>query len=67
VNWGERVAGQKPRQGWIYFINPYRVSLRCKRGHDHIYEINQAGEIECQTSDLLRLSLFTTSTHRPND
>ncbi|MEG4884276.1 type II toxin-antitoxin system PemK/MazF family toxin [Microcoleus sp. K1-B6] len=49
MNWGERVAGQKPRQGWIYFINPYRVCLRCKLGHHHIYEINEPGEIECKT------------------
>ncbi|MEG4348685.1 type II toxin-antitoxin system PemK/MazF family toxin [Microcoleus sp. LAD1_D3] len=49
MNWGERVAGQKPRQGWIYFINPYRVSLRCKLGHHHIYEIHEPGKIECKT------------------
>jgi mRNA-degrading endonuclease toxin of MazEF toxin-antitoxin module len=49
VNWGERVAGQKPRQGWIYIINPSRVSVRCKHEHDHIYEINEPGKIKCKT------------------
>ena len=49
MNWGERVAGQKPRQGWIYIINPSRVSVRCKHDHDHIYEINEPGEIKCKT------------------
>lgn len=43
------MAGQKPRQGWIYFINPSRVSLRCKFGHHHIYERNEPGDIECKT------------------
>ncbi|MBV6624017.1 MAG: type II toxin-antitoxin system PemK/MazF family toxin [Rivularia sp. (in: Bacteria)] len=45
------MAGQKPRQGWIYVINPYRISLRCKLGHIHIYHLNQPGKINCQTSD----------------
>jgi len=44
------VAGQKPRQGWIYMINPYRVSLRCKLGHIHIYNLDEPGEISCKTS-----------------
>ncbi|MFM6008439.1 MAG: type II toxin-antitoxin system PemK/MazF family toxin [Sphaerospermopsis kisseleviana] len=39
----------KPRQGWIYFINPYRVSLRCHFGHIHIYDLDEPGEVECQT------------------
>jgi len=43
------VAGQKPRQGWIYWINPYRVSLRCKLGHVHIYNLDEPGEVECQS------------------
>jgi mRNA-degrading endonuclease toxin of MazEF toxin-antitoxin module len=43
------VAGQKPRQGWIYWINPYRVSLCCKLGHVHIYNLDEPGEVECQT------------------
>ncbi|MEO1427912.1 MAG: type II toxin-antitoxin system PemK/MazF family toxin [Cyanobacteria bacterium J06633_8] len=44
------MAGQKPRQGWIYVINPYRVSLRYKLGHIHIYYLEQPGEIDCQTN-----------------
>ncbi|QOV21201.1 hypothetical protein [Anabaenopsis elenkinii] len=40
------MAGQKPRQGWIYWINPYRVSLRCKLGHVHIYNLDEPGESE---------------------
>ncbi len=43
------MAGQKPRQGWIYFINPYRVSLRCRVGHTHIYDLDEPGEVQCQT------------------
>ncbi|MBD2513343.1 type II toxin-antitoxin system PemK/MazF family toxin, partial [Nostoc muscorum FACHB-395] len=43
------MAGQRPRQGWIYSINPYRVSLRCKLGHVHIYNLDEPGEVECQT------------------
>lgn len=43
------MAGYKPRQGWIYFINPYRVSLRCKLGHTHIYTLDEPGEISCKT------------------
>ncbi|NET72635.1 MAG: type II toxin-antitoxin system PemK/MazF family toxin [Sphaerospermopsis sp. SIO1G2] len=43
------MTGQKPRQGWIYWINPYRVSLRCKLGHVHIYNLDEPGEVECQT------------------
>lgn len=44
------MAGKRPRQGWIYFINPYKLSLRCKVGHTHIYDLNEPGEIECKTS-----------------
>ncbi len=44
------MAGYKPRQGWIYFINPYRVSLRCKLGHTHIYNLDEPGEISCKTT-----------------
>ena len=44
------MAGQKPRQGWIYIINPYRVSVRCKRGHFHIYNLDEPGEICCKTN-----------------
>ncbi len=30
-------------------INPYRVSLRCRSGHLHIYDLEAPGEIECKT------------------
>lgn len=49
------MAGQKPRQGWIYFINPYRLSLRCKLGHIHIYNLNEPGEISCKTSSCTQI------------
>jgi mRNA interferase MazF len=43
------VAGKSPRQGWVYMINPYRASLHCSKGHQHIYKIDAPGELECQT------------------
>ncbi|HLO88230.1 MAG TPA: type II toxin-antitoxin system PemK/MazF family toxin [Nostocaceae cyanobacterium] len=43
------MAGQRPRQGWIYFINPYRMALKCKSNHIHIYDLDQLGEVECKT------------------
>ncbi len=49
------MAGQRPRQGWIYFINPYRVSLRCKLGHTHIYDLNEPGEIGCKTTSCTQI------------
>jgi len=42
------VAGQKPRQGWIYYINPHRVFLRCKQGHPYLYHLPEPGKVECQ-------------------
>lgn len=43
------MAGQKPRQGWIYLVNPYLVSLHCRAGHVHIYDLKESGEfIECK-------------------
>lgn len=48
------MAGKTPRQGWIYFINPYRVSLRCKRGHTHMYNLDEPGEIQCQNADCMQ-------------
>lgn len=44
------MAGQRPRQGWIYMINPYRVSLRCHNGHRHFYELEEPGEVNCKRS-----------------
>ncbi|MDZ7957880.1 MAG: type II toxin-antitoxin system PemK/MazF family toxin [Aulosira sp. DedQUE10] len=49
------MAGHKPRQGWIYFINPYRVSLRCKLGHIHIYNLDESGEISCKTTSCTQI------------
>jgi len=43
------VSGQRPKQGWIYSINPHRLSLRCQLGHVHIYNLDEPGEVECQT------------------
>jgi hypothetical protein len=43
------VAGKKPRQGWIYFVNPHKVSVSCKRGHNHLYNLSEPGKIECKT------------------
>ncbi|MDF5722674.1 MAG: type II toxin-antitoxin system PemK/MazF family toxin [Rhizonema sp. PD37] len=49
------MAGQKPRQGWIYFINPYRVSLRCKLGHIHIYNLDEPGNVVCKTTSCTQI------------
>jgi mRNA interferase MazF len=49
------VAGYKPRQGWIYFINPYKVSLRCKLGHTHTYNLDEPGEISCKTASCTQI------------
>ncbi|NET57492.1 MAG: type II toxin-antitoxin system PemK/MazF family toxin [Symploca sp. SIO2E6] len=46
------MAGQKPRQGWIYQINPHRVSLCCRVGHVDIYDLPEPGEfLECNHND----------------
>ena len=46
------MAGQKPRQGWIYQINPHRVSLCCREGHVHIYDLPEPGNLlECHHSN----------------
>ncbi|WP_265234207.1 type II toxin-antitoxin system PemK/MazF family toxin [Lyngbya sp. CCAP 1446/10] len=43
------MAGKTPRQGWIYLVNPQKVSLRCLHNHNHIYDLSEPGEIECKT------------------
>jgi mRNA interferase MazF len=43
------MVGQRPRKGWIYMIDPYRVSLRCSDGHQHIYDLEKPGEVNCRT------------------
>ena len=44
------MAGQKPKQGWVYLINPYRVFLRCLLGHVHIYSLDKTDNIYCKTA-----------------
>ena len=41
---------QKPRKGWIYFINPQKVYLRCKSNHTYSYNLELLDYIECQDS-----------------
>jgi mRNA interferase MazF len=43
------VAGKRPRQGWVYMINPLRISLQCANGHQHIYNLDALEEVDCQT------------------
>lgn len=47
------MAGKRPRQGWIYMVDPYQVSLCCRAGHTHIYELTEPGEIQCRSSACL--------------
>jgi mRNA interferase MazF len=54
------VSGKIPRQGWVYRVNPHRVSLRCNQGHRHIYGLSAPGEVECQT----RLCSLTINSSR---
>ncbi|HAC64421.1 MAG TPA: hypothetical protein DCF68_12985 [Cyanothece sp. UBA12306] len=42
------MAGQKPRQGWIYYLRSDRIFLNCKFGHVHLYDLNQNKELICQ-------------------
>jgi mRNA-degrading endonuclease toxin of MazEF toxin-antitoxin module len=42
------LAGRRPKQGWIYFINPYQVSLRCSLVHIYIYELTEPGDVDCR-------------------
>lgn len=44
------MAGRKPCQGWIYQVNPMRVILRCKAGHEHLYNISGPEELNCFNS-----------------
>lgn len=44
------MAGQRPRQGWIYMINPRRVVLKCSLGHERIYDISGPEELNCFSS-----------------
>lgn len=40
---------QRPRQGWIYKIDPHRVSISCKAGHTHFYHLEKPGIMNCKT------------------
>lgn len=42
------MAGQRPRQGWIYMVNPYIVSLTCRNRHTYIYHLTELGDINCK-------------------
>lgn len=44
------MAGQRPRKGWIYKINPYRVSLTCRSSHTYFYSLTEPSEVQCQHS-----------------
>ena len=44
------MAGYRPRQGWIYMINPYRVSLSCGRRHQYFYDLTEPDEVNCKHS-----------------
>ncbi len=43
------MSGMKPRQGWIYLINPQRVFLSCQLGHIHFYDLEKPEELKCKT------------------
>ena len=49
------MAGKTPRQGWIYLVNPQKVSLRCKQNHNHIYDLSEPDEMECKTLNCTRI------------
>ncbi len=42
------MAKTRPRQGWIYMINPSLVSLCCRNNHQYLYSLNQVYEVQCQ-------------------
>lgn len=42
------MAGQKPRQGWVYMIDPSRVVLTCRNNHSRAYELAEHGEVDCE-------------------
>lgn len=44
------MAGQKPRPGWIYMIDPKRVVLKRSLGHEQIYDISGPEELNCSHS-----------------
>ena len=42
---------RKPRPNWIYIINPKLVALRCRNGHNHVYDISGVPKIDCIEPD----------------
>lgn len=42
------MAGQKPRQGWVYMVDPSRVILTCKNRHSRAYTLTEHGEVNCK-------------------
>ena len=47
-------------------INPYRLSIKCHNGHQHIYTLNEPGEVECKTnscSSVINSSRVFRGTH----
>ncbi|NCO74669.1 MAG: hypothetical protein GW795_15255 [Cyanobacteria bacterium] len=46
-----RNSEPRPKHGWIYMINPYRVSLRCRNNHINFYDLGQPGEVSCKTAN----------------
>ena len=49
------MAGKTPRQGWIYLVNPQKISLYCKQNHNHIYDLSEPDEMECKTLNCTRI------------
>lgn len=45
------MAGKTPRQGWIYLVNPQKVSIRRQHNHNQIYDLNEPDKMECKTLD----------------
>lgn len=41
----------RPKHGWIYMINPYRVFLSCRNGHRHFHDLGEPTEIICPVKD----------------
>lgn len=47
-------------------INPSRVSLKCRRGHQYLYDLDKAGEIQClhnSCSEIINSSRVFRGTH----
>jgi mRNA interferase MazF len=44
-----RNSEPRPKHGWIYMINPYRVFLTCRNGHKHFHDLGEPDEINCPT------------------